>query len=334
MGKLYFNGALGGSSENLTGFNLRLIEGSRRYLKLGNFDFDDAQVQRALESAAGRGVAIFVLTNLQLDDREGGKAQTQVNLNALHYQSGAHVNSLDGLHAKYLVADGVRGLVMSCNYKYNSLRRNPEAGISVDGAALLDLERVFDALFMHADNIDFHSAEGLNRTTRTQAALFDADLSLTGRLKATICCSADKQDALALCHVTTLLEAILNIIDSAKERLDIVAWSYRSVEKLCVGDRSLLSSLEAAIKRGVRCRIMGSKQSTDKTIQLCGVTIVRHEYNHAKFVLSDNGGLLFTANIDGQHGLVNGFELGVELDAAQRAAAQGFVDELFQHSKA
>ena len=41
-----------------------------------------------------------------------------------------------------------------------------------------------------------------------------------------------------------------------------------------------------------------------------GCVIYGDVFNHSKGIISKDNGMIFTANIDGQHGLTNGFEVG------------------------
>ena len=45
-------------------------------------------------------------------------------------------------------------------------------------------------------------------------------------------------------------------------------------------------------------------------------------FNHSKGVINEKKGLIFTANIDGFHGLRNGFEVGYILQEKQRIEAE------------
>jgi hypothetical protein len=53
-------------------------------------------------------------------------------------------------------------------------------------------------------------------------------------------------------------------------------------------------------------------------LKKAGCLIYGDVYNHSKGISSENEGLIFTANIDGKHGLKNGFEVGCFLNEEQR----------------
>ncbi len=65
-------------------------------------------------------------------------------------------------------------------------------------------------------------------------------------------------------------------------------------------------------------------------LQKIGCAIYADVYNHSKGVINETTGLIFTANIDGNHGLINGFEVGYILDENQRAEFLDFHKRLIK----
>ena len=55
--------------------------------------------------------------------------------------------------------------------------------------------------------------------------------------------------------------------------------------------------------------------------------------NHSKCVISENDGILFTANIDGKNGMLNGFEAGCRLSREQISLAFQHINKLIENSK-
>ena len=111
---------------------ISLIQGAKKYLKTGNFFFRDETIQKELLNAAGRGVAVFVLSNLTGNENRGAmitdiRAETDPHITNLHSleKEGVHVHLCRDLHAKFLIADGNNGLIMSANYTPDSLHGNP-----------------------------------------------------------------------------------------------------------------------------------------------------------------------------------------------------------------
>jgi hypothetical protein len=93
--------------------------------------------------------------------------------------------------------------------------------------------------------------------------------------------------------------------------------------------KEFIYEIKEALKRKVQIKIYYCDQAPENTVNsttkelkaLLGTkydTIVKaFSRNHSKCVISENGGILFTANIDGDKGLLKGFELGCLLNAEQ-----------------
>src|SRR5690606_20467178 len=96
-------------------------------------------------------------------------------------------------------------------------------------------------------------------------------------------------------------------------------------------------ALKSAIKRDVSisvfCRGMNYRNDHLTGVsELCdlGCNIYADVYNHSKEVINEKTGLIFTANIDGHHGLTNGFEVGYLLNEAQRIEFLDFHKRLIE----
>ena len=63
-----------------------------------------------------------------------------------------------------------------------------------------------------------------------------------------------------------------------------------------------------------------------------GCKIYADVFNHSKGVINENTGMIFTANIDGNHGLNNGFEVGSILNETQRKEFLDFHKKLIETS--
>lgn len=119
------------------------------------------------------------------------------------------------------------------------------------------------------------------------------------------------------CQITGIYDAINSTIEKAKKYVVLMAYSFRALHKL----PKIRNALIDAAERGVSVILIynsdnhGSQAEIEKlravssTINALGVP-----KNHAKILLTDKEAFLFTANIDGEAGLLSGFELGVFLD--------------------
>lgn len=330
--KLYFNDA---KSSELTERIFQLIRGSQKYIKTGNFFFKDKGVHKELLEAAHRGVAIFVLSNLTGSEERlarDTKAEADPHIPHLHEleRNGVHVRLCDELHAKFLMADGEEGLIMSANYTPDSLYGNPENGVDVRGKELEDLELIFDTMYLNPDTEltgDGKSYSYKKRNKIIDPAKFEY-IGKSSRLRMTASPSApsNKKTNLLKCNNHSIYCTILRIVREANDAIVLVSWSYNQVRNL----PELKEELRKAIDRGVKVSLFyGSKGTEDRiikshknAIELIGseneTAIAQFTDNHAKCIITEKEGFLFTANIDGNRGLLKGFELGCILTEEQK----------------
>lgn len=331
----------------LTDRILALIRDSKTYIKTGNFFFRDETIQRELLNAARRGEAVFILSNLTGNENRGisvanNKAETDPHISNLHNleREGVHVHLCRDLHAKFLIADGKSGLIMSANYTLDSLHGNPENGVDVLGKDLSNLEDVFDELYLHPDTILLDSEEQYRYADKNSPIPVGTfDFSGDSRLLMTM--ASKESSNLRECKYTSILNKIIEIIANAKTSVDIVSWSFNEVEKL----PDFIESLSKAKQRGVHIRLYYGtkgeewqitrtrKQIDNLSKQIGDIEAIPLVDNHAKCVISETQGMIFTANIDGKRGLLTGFELGYILDESERKTALSYLKVIEKYGK-
>lgn len=315
----------------------RLIRNAKSYVKTGNFFFRDPKIHSELAKAADRGVAIFVLSNLTGNENRGYrdtkvKAESDPHIVHLHEmeQKGIHVHLCRDLHAKFLIADGNQGMIMSANYTPDSLYGNPENGVDVSGVELSQLEDVFDELYLHPDTVlqsDGQRYRYAEKNEPIPSGTFD---KIGTRSNLLITVSSKESSNLRECKYRTIYDKILHVIKGSKAYLHIISWSFSSVEKL----PGFIEAIKEANNRGVKIHLYyGTKGEkwqiarTQKQIEVLihnmknSIEVIPLKDNHAKSVISEKEGLMFTANIDGDNGLLTGFELGCVLNENERTSA-------------
>ena len=62
MSNIFYNN---NAKRNLTGEVIRQIRTAKTWVKACNLLFDDPDILKALSDALGRGIAVFILTNLE-----------------------------------------------------------------------------------------------------------------------------------------------------------------------------------------------------------------------------------------------------------------------------
>lgn len=336
-------------NSELTDRIYELIGNAKSYIKTGNFFFQDPKLNDALIMAAQRGIAIFVISNLRGGEERGRKkdqevsSETDPHIPHLHelYRKGIHVHLSNDLHAKFLIADGEAGLIMSANYTPTSLYGNPENGVDIVGAEVKDLEYLFDVLFVNQDIVLSEDGDKYRYLMTSKPIEKNIFKEIGKNSKLVFTAKSDKNN-LQYCSYTSIYTTIADIINSAKEYLLMVSWSYKRINDLPL----ITDAVRAAIKRGVNVTILYSdKMSQDKLIsterelpKLVGKDNVKaccykFPANHSKCVLSEIQGVIFTANIDGKDGLLSGFEIGCKLTNEQREQANNKINQILNNGK-
>lgn len=324
-------------NQSLTDGIFGLIRNATKYIKTGNFFFRDPKIHSELIKAADRGVAIFVLSNLTGNENRGyretkAKAESDPHIVHLHEmeQMGIHVHLCRDLHAKFLIADGQQGLIMSANYTPDSLYGNPENGVDVLGIELSHLEDVFDELYLHPDTVLQGDGQRYRYAEKNEPIPFGSFDNIGSGSKLLITISSKASSNLRECNYRTIYDKILNVVNESKAYLHVISWSFSGIEKL----PEFIETIEAACNRGVKIYLYyGTKGEnwqitrTQKQIGILtnnlknSIEVIPLKDNHAKCVLSEKDGMMFTSNIDGENGLLTGFELGCVLSEAERTSA-------------
>lgn len=335
----------------LTDTIIDTIRGAQHYIKTGNFLFQDENIISELMEALNRGVAVFILSNTPELERDLARNSDEkeinmhlVNLKKLHH-GGAHCRSLDDLHAKFITADGERGLLMSANFAPTSLENNIETGLLLDAPELKELEYTFDILYINSDTYLQESDErhqSIRAKSPVSRSAFDKE-HITSRLRLTVAQNVDVDEDsprvtnLRYCDVHTIYEDIVGIIDRARESLYIITWHFKALRGL----PEFTDAVRRAIERGVWVFLYSNTDQPNLTrdesvrqiafLESIGCKSKGDDSNHSKCVISESEGIVFTANIDGIHGMKSGFEVGCVLQGEELEAARKYAKHLIEY---
>lgn len=338
MGYYYINDK---RRNELTDRLLQIISSAKSYIKISSFLMEDHKVVSELSKVAESGrIAVFVISNRNNKESDEYKATTkrkdktdseginthQMFLQKLFY-SGVHVRLLDNLHAKFIISDGKDGLLMSANIAPNSLSRNVETGISVEEKDLKDLELIFDTMYNYADIVQFVKSDRSDVVKKSIRKMPNHIFeSLSGNIKLTATSKYDTN--LSECRQTSLYDTIIKIIDNSKSFVYIVSWVFKDKQSKLY---KLQKSINNALSRGVKISLFYNDNMSliNQSLQQRfiydmgnkGCNAFTIENNHSKCIISEKEGLLFTANIDGNNGLLEGFEVGCIMDQHQHEQA-------------
>jgi len=322
------------SERPLTDRIIQIIHGARYYIKTGNFFFREPGIMEELKDACRRGVTIFILSNLRDDiDRlpagnKLGKSEYDPHLPNLAdlVELGAHVRFISELHAKFIVADGTLGMIMSSNYTKDSLKGNPECGVDLNAEDTKYLGGVFDTIFSHAD-IKLQGRDHHGYVLKRIVDPVEADCFDEGNPNVLLTLGAAtgedgirEQTNFVDCNIQDIYQAIANTINEANEWIIMAAYSFRNLSKLPLIRSALINAAERQVAINIVCNDSVEYSMKEIARMEQAIPSLKAEgfpKNHAKFLLTESEGLMFTANIDGKAGLLSGFELGVYLSDLQ-----------------
>lgn len=343
MNHIFYNNS---TDRNLSQEIIRQIHDAGIWIKACNLLFDDEDIRNELLAALSRGVAVFILTNLEgvtgevyTDNSSGKKIHArQTTLNIFHsaslkklYNAGAHISGLDGLHAKFMITDNSEGVITSLNFTPNSVSKISELGIQISDKEFDETEEVFDHLFLRPDKFRFASYDSHFSYERPTDAIDCEELSRISNIKLTLApTNRGKGNALAQCNIMDLRDEIFDIINSTKTGEDLYIATY-SLEPNATGpdNETLAHALLNAKKRDVRLHIV-MRDEKRKVIE--GVLIHYHKDNHAKVVMNGKRGILFTGNLTTES-FENGFDLGVLLNEKQICETRNFINHLIRQTE-
>ena len=313
---------------------IELIRSSKSSIKLCSFIITDNEIYTELENVLKRtNVAVFILTQLDeskfstslLSEEEMIENFNQVHLDIVKklYSNGAHVRATRTAHAKFLISDRKKGLLTSANMTTPSLTNNPETGVLIENtSALSHLDNLFDEIFQNGteytrfitanSNKQFIVSRNQNISEKAKALKSETKLKFTF------------ED-----HQQSLYEEIVKIIENSSGDVYLSTYSIVGLNVL----PEFINAVKSVIKNGNVVYIFsrGMNYRSDH-IEGCtllanlGCKIYGDVYNHSKGILTPEKSMIFTANIDGKHGLKNGFEVGLVLEKNQKVNMQAFIE--------
>ncbi len=339
-GGYYINGKIGRELySELTNRILEIIDNAKSYVKICSFLIQDPTIKKKLEQRA-KEIAIFFLTNTYDSNYDDVKPfNNHIPYAKELHQRGVHIRMLKDIHAKFVLADGNTGLLMSTNMTTPSLNGSGENGVDLELKDVQSLESIFDELFVKADVIAVFENDMQNikkRQTLKVAQNISSYIS-DSNIKLTLKGSGDKSphNCLSDCDDTSLYKEIISIVDSANEYLYIMTYQFIIRNRL---NRDFIPAVNRAIQRGVKVIIYsrepnnkGALNGEQKIVGL-GCDYFKDGTTHSKFVLNEKAGVIFTANIDEDHGMFSGFEVGVILSEKQRVRAIEHVKNLINNN--
>ncbi|CAH8283427.1 phosphatidylserine/phosphatidylglycerophosphate/cardiolipin synthase-like enzyme [Mariniflexile fucanivorans] len=313
---------------------IELIRNSKASIKLCSFIITDHEIYEEIERVLkNSNVAVFILT--QLDDSKFSTSllseeEMIENFNQVHldivkklYSNGAHVRATRTAHAKFIISDKEKGLLTSANITTPSLTSNPETGIFIsDTKALNHLDRLFDEIFQNGTEYTRFITANLNKqfvvSRRQNISENTKVLEIKSKLKFTF------ED-----YNQSLYDEIVKTIENSSGDVFLSTYNIVGLNSL----PEFIGALRSVLKKGFSVYIFsrGMNYRADHLegcTQLAnlGCIIYGDVFNHSKGIITPEQSMIFTANIDGNHGLKNGFEVGVILEDNQNINLKAFIE--------
>jgi phosphatidylserine/phosphatidylglycerophosphate/cardiolipin synthase-like enzyme len=279
-------------------------------------------IRKALERAVRRLHGhVYVVT--ALDDRAIAKSigedidKGELRRNIKRFDalttSGVYVRGTDACHAKFCLVDDRYALVGSANFDQSGLGfdRNfqpGEVGLVTDDFMRVDaLKRLFRHLWLHGC---------------THEALPDKTDYVVKPVRRPKPPSVEAPPAKNRAPIWTgfgsrgILKHLQALIASARKQLILSTYSFHAMQE---HPELIIEPVLEARKRGVAVDLFMRNRARDlpqlSRLVEVGVRVRADGHNHAKYVIADGKqAALFSANLDGQHGLTSGVETGLRLD--------------------
>lgn len=314
---------------------LKMINDANDYIKICSFIIDNKQVVEFLKSKLKEGtLSVFILTAVDdkkiksdmLDDDESEELSKSRHFEFIDelVNAGAHLRASSNAHAKFVIKDGKEALLMSANLTEPSLNNNgngkdpnDESGIIIEEAVeVKTLERIFDSIFLYGTEfrkfLNFNDKTQLISKNENEIRLTDFPATNSNLL----------WSYNSFHHL--IYDELNSAISSANKTIKLSTYSIVELNKL----PELINSFKLFLdeKKGsiqIFCRAMNHRSDhliSCKHLAEHGIKIYGDMFNHSKGISIDNEhGIIFTANIDGKHGLKNGFEVGYRIENSNKS---------------
>ncbi|PSK92225.1 phospholipase D-like domain-containing protein [Taibaiella chishuiensis] len=318
------------NNEGLKRQILKLIDESQFVLKICSFIITDKEVFNAiLNKAKQHRTAIFILTQLDdsklkntselsnyLTEEELKENTVQAHLYCIKtlYDNGVHVRAATTAHAKFIVSDRSIGFLTSANLTTPSLVLNTETGVYLNQTDAMDLDKLFDVIFQRGTRYRQYIT-----ATKKKNFIGQSDLNISKEQLPNTEHALIRYTYEQLTH--NLYEEIVGMICLAEKYIYLSTYSIVGLENLPEFQDAITNAIARNIRIYVFCRGMNYRNDHLKAcewLNRAGCHIYADLYNHSKGIISESKGMIFTANIDGNHGLINGFEVGYILNEQQR----------------
>ncbi len=311
---------------------INTISSAEKNIKICSFILEDDEVIKLIEDVLiNNKVPVFILTCHRdsqvytdfLNEDDMPSESTNKHLKAIGrlLVLGAHIRASDGCHAKFILQDSKKAIIMSANLNHRSLNVNGESGVITDDDKIVDqLEHIYETIYLYGSEYNYSIPDNELFVEKTDTAIMNdyfPDVKKTN-LKWTY--GNDQH---------WLYYELIDIIQKASLTLYISTYSIVALENL----EELMKALKDFTDNGGELILFCRAQNQRLEQLICcneinklGGKIYGDIYNHSKGIVNDlNDGMIFTANIDGKNGLKNGFEVGLKFSEQQESYSRALL---------
>ena len=307
------------------------IKAAKHYIKICSFIVSDSDILKCIQDRLKNDdIAIFILTQLDsqkfnssyLTEEEiiESRKRNPLDILGILYDCGAHIRASASIHAKFFIFDGNFGILTSANITTPSLTLNPESGITLNAERVKDIERLFDVIYRFGTTYNHFKSAGNNKRFIIQNIEILEDDWLPKK---------DSNFLFTYDNVrSTIYDSILKVIREAKKEIILSTYSIIELSNLPEFVAEVKNALDRNVKVKIFCRGMNYRfdhlLNCQKLAEI-GCEIRGDLLNHSKGISNGTEAVIFTANIDGNHGLKDGFEVGAYLNSEQADALHRFM---------
>ncbi len=321
------------SDQQIKEWLLNTINAVKKYIKICSFILTDKEVFKTIKKLIKEhNIVVFILTQIDpskintdfLTNQESAPRSERIHLGIIGelFSMGGHIRAAENIHAKFLIVDGKVALLTSANITKPSLTLNNESGIIVrDKNDVKVMEYLFDTIYKNGTKYKrFTKAIAGKRFVKIEKPLIEG--SMFQGIKVKNIRFTYKSE------VKSIYDEIIDIIQSATQFIFLSSYSIvklGAIPELLVALKEAINNRNVMVK--IFCRGMSYRYDHLLGVQRLselGCEIYGDLYNHSKGILNETKGMIFTANIDGNHGLISGFEIGSMLTSSQYVAFLNF----------
>jgi cardiolipin synthase A/B len=307
-GKVMTSGTSGGLRNQI----IQLISQANQQVCVCSFLLADTKVEEALLAATERGIRVYLLTSaeMKLKTSEGEDWERDDEIRELHKKmlerlSGkVYLRSSGHFHAKYIVADGVNGIMTTCNFTTKALLENPELGVRLEKTESQQVWKLFQYQFWEGSEKEM-LRKGTLDGVQPQGRFLDHKPKHPVR-----CSFSTGQPSL-------LLKECLDLIQNAEKSIIVTSYGW--------GSKDITRAISERVSSGINVSIIGrnhrggSQTEHLQRFKEMGCEVYGLPLIHAKSVLVDAGtpnarAIVMSANIDAMS-MGASHELGICLDA-------------------